>query len=206
MLVGTLTVTDTGAADIHPVGYYTLLWGWMKIFGESLLATRLLSVFIGVGIVFLGYFIMRYLFNEKAAFWAAFFLAISPFQIHYSQEIRMYALMTFWLLIALYAFLKGVLDESWTWLGIFSLSAALAQYTHHLAAFFLLPLSVTAFFFRGRKGVLRAIIGGCVAIILYLPWLIHLPSQLSKVQTSYWVPKPGVRYCFIELRYKFASV
>ena len=45
MLKGTLAPDISGAAaDIHPLAYYTMLWGWMKLFGESLLSVRLLSV------------------------------------------------------------------------------------------------------------------------------------------------------------------
>src|SRR5919109_2433509 len=48
MLHGTLAPTGAGSADIHPLGYYTILWLWMKVFGESLIATRLLSVLAGL--------------------------------------------------------------------------------------------------------------------------------------------------------------
>jgi hypothetical protein len=41
MLYGTLAPTGTGSADIHPLGYYSILWLWMKVFGDSLVATRL---------------------------------------------------------------------------------------------------------------------------------------------------------------------
>lgn len=34
MLYGTLAPTGAGSADIHPLGYYTLLWGWMKLLGS----------------------------------------------------------------------------------------------------------------------------------------------------------------------------
>ncbi|PIZ25087.1 MAG: hypothetical protein COY47_07905, partial [Chloroflexi bacterium CG_4_10_14_0_8_um_filter_57_5] len=43
MIYGTLTSTGVGVADIHPLGYYTLLWLWMQAFGSSLTAVRILS-------------------------------------------------------------------------------------------------------------------------------------------------------------------
>src|SRR5215813_561423 len=48
MLYGTLAPTGAGSADIHPLGYYTVLWLWMKVFGDSLVATRLLSLIAGL--------------------------------------------------------------------------------------------------------------------------------------------------------------
>ena len=55
MLYGTLAPAGAGSADIHPLGYYTLLWLWMKLFGESLPAARLLSIIAGLITVFLVY-------------------------------------------------------------------------------------------------------------------------------------------------------
>src|SRR5215210_1960194 len=57
MLYGTLAPAGVGSADIHPLGYYTLLWLWMKLFGESLLAARLLSILAGLISVYLVYLI-----------------------------------------------------------------------------------------------------------------------------------------------------
>lgn len=48
VLYGTLTPTGIGSANVHPIGYHTLLWLWMSIFGESLVSARLLSVLAGV--------------------------------------------------------------------------------------------------------------------------------------------------------------
>ncbi len=48
MLYGTLAPTGVGSADIHPLGYYTFLWLWIKAFGESFVAVRLLSISAGL--------------------------------------------------------------------------------------------------------------------------------------------------------------
>ena len=107
MLYGTLAATGSGTADIHPLSYYTLLWLWMKAFGESLVAVRILSIIAGMGIVYLIYLIGRELFGETTAQLAMLFTALAPFQIHYAQEIRMYSFMAMWVLLANYAYLRG---------------------------------------------------------------------------------------------------
>jgi len=196
MLYGTLAPTGAGSADIHPLGYYTLLWGWMNLFGESLISTRLLSIFAGLASVYLVFLISRELFNPKTAETAMVICALMPFQVHYSQEIRMYAFLAMWLLLASYSFLQGRKSGNWRWWVLFSLSCALAQYTHNLAAFFLIPLAATPFFQRDWKTVRSVLISGLIAILLYLPWLIQLPSQLSKVDQSYWVTAPDISDLF----------
>ncbi len=55
MLYGTLAPTGVGSADIHPLGYYTFLWLWIKAFGESFVAVRLLSISAGLVSVTLVY-------------------------------------------------------------------------------------------------------------------------------------------------------
>src|SRR5215212_9072888 len=78
MLYGTLAPTGAGSADIHPLGYYTLLWLWMKVFGESLVVTRLLSVIAGLISVYLIYLIaLEGLSEAKVAQLAMLFAAAS---------------------------------------------------------------------------------------------------------------------------------
>lgn len=180
---------DTSAAEEHPPAYYFMLWGWMKLFGNTLISLRLLSVFLSTGITYFIYRITSHIFDSSTALIAAFFSAILPFQIHYGQEIRMYVLLTFWLCIATYAFLKH------RWI-LFSIAAALAQYTHNLAAFYLIPLAFTPIFQQDWKTFRSLILAGFAAIIIYSPWLIQLPAQLSKVTSSFWIEKPGIEKLF----------
>lgn len=197
MLYGTLAPTGIGSADIHPLGYYTLLWLWMKLFGETLVAVRFLSLLTGLISVYLIYKIgLEHLGNRRTALLGALFAAVAPFQVHYSQEIRMYSLMTMWLLLATYAYQRGSKTGNWQWWIFFSISAALAQYTHHLAAFYLITIVFLAVLQRDWKTVSRLMIAGLGALIIYAPWAIQLPAQFTKVQNSYWVDRPDISKFF----------
>lgn len=189
MLYGTLAPSGAGSADIHPLGYYTLLWLWMKVFGQTLLAVRSLSALAGLGVILLVYILGRDLFDENTALLAALFAAILPFQVHYAQEVRMYVFLALWLMLATVAFLR----KQWI---LFAVSAALAQYTHNLAAIYLIPLAFTPIFQKNWKTLRALTLSGFAAILLYIPWLIHLPAQFSKVNASYWVERPGLERLF----------
>ncbi len=191
MAYGTLTSTGAGAADIHPLGYYTLLWLWMRAFGSSLIATRLLSILAGTSTVALVWWLARELFNEKTAMVASVFVALAPFQVHYSQEIRMYSFLALWLMLATYAYVRGAQGGGTKWWFVFAVSAALAQYTHNLAAFYLIPLAATPLLRRDWKTLRAVVLSGLGALLLYLPWLLQLPAQVTKVSTAYWVERPG---------------
>ena len=195
MLYGTLSQTATGSADIHPLGYYTILWAWMKVFGQSVPAARLFSVFISLASLFLIYQIARNLFNEKTAEIAALLFSILPFQVHFAQEIRMYSLLSFWLLLATFSFLRGR-NGNWKWWILFAAASALAQYTHNLAAVYLIPLAVTPLIPKKWRIFKSVVVASIVSILLYLPWLMQLPAQFAKVQSSYWVERPGIEKLF----------
>lgn len=190
ILSGTLaTDADSSAAEEHPPAYYFMLWGWIQFFGSSLISIRMLSVIPSLGIILCIYLIANHLFNPATALTAASLSTILPFQIHYGQEIRMYVFLTFWLCLATYAFLKH------QWIP-FSIAAALAQYTHNLAAFYLIPLAFTPIFQRDWKTLRSLTLAGLAAIIMYSPWLIQLPAQLSKVTSNFWIEKPGFEKFF----------
>ncbi len=200
MLHGTLTQTAAGTADIHPLGYYTVLWMWLNIFGNSILAGRILSVLFNLLSLILVYQIALKLFNQKTALASALLFAILPFQAHYAQEIRMYALLSLLLLTSTFALIQAQAGN-WKWWILFACSTAFAQYTHNLAVFYLIPLACLPIFEKNWKALRALIIAGFCAIILYLPWLIYLPAQVSKVNSFYWVEKPGVEKIFTLILY-----
>jgi 4-amino-4-deoxy-L-arabinose transferase-like glycosyltransferase len=190
ILHGTLaTDADSSAAEEHPPAYYFTLWGWMQAFGNSIVAVRMLSIIFSLGIIFCIYLIANHLFNKQTALTAALLTAILPFQIHYGQEIRMYVMLTFWLLLATHAFLKS------QWI-LFCIAVTFAQYTHNLAAFYLIPLALTPVFQKDWKTLRSLSLAGFAAIIIYSPWLIQLPAQISKVTSSFWIEKPGIEKFF----------
>jgi hypothetical protein len=136
------------------------------------------------------------LFNEQTAFIAGLFVALAPFQVHYSQEIRMYAFLAMWLVAATYAYWQGSRTADWRWWGVFAITCALAQYTHNLAAFYLIPLALTPVLQRDWRSLRATVLAGFAAVILYTPWLIQLPAQFAKVSNSYWVEKTRRRALF----------
>lgn len=147
------------AADIHPPLYYLALHFWL-VLGESEFAVRALSAVLGVWTVVTVYALARELFDSDVGLLSALLLALSPMHIWYSQEARMYAMVTTWSLLASY-FLVLILHraadlrtrgfavlrrhrlrrdsgrQTRYWLG-YLLFSVLALYTHYYALFVLL--------------------------------------------------------------------
>jgi uncharacterized membrane protein len=207
MLYGTLTPVAGGAADIHPLLYYTLLNVWMNIFGQSVFAIRLLSVAFGLFTVVVVYFLAQDLFDRRVGVAAALITAIAPFHIQYSQEARMYSLMALLLVLATWALVRSLKSDkiAWRWWFMFGVCCALSMYTQQLSAFYLAALGVVPFLTRKRSAIFGLIFGVAVALIVYAPWLVFIPSQLNKVESYYWIPIPNVARTLLTLRSFFSA-
>lgn len=131
------------ARDIHPPGYYLLLHGWRRLAGETEFALAFLSLVFGVLLVAGVYLLSRSLFDRRVALWAAGLVALSPYNLWYSQEVRMYTLGAFLGLLTLYFALRGIKLSSslLPWLG-YAITATLGLYTLYYFAFLLIPLNL----------------------------------------------------------------
>lgn len=186
------------AEDIHPPLYYAGLSGWSRLFGLAPVALRLFSVLVGVLTVALIYPVGRWLGGRRAGLLAAALLAISPFHIFYSQEVRMYALVALWGVLALGAAGRGLdvrsprptappgpaaADVRLGWLAGYVIAMTLALYTQYYAGFLAAGLTLAGLWVLWRRRARLGQIGlwllaqGVVAL-LTLPWLLYATPRL----------------------------
>jgi uncharacterized membrane protein len=192
MLQGTLGLVDGTAADVHPLLYYTLLWGWMLLVGQKVFFVRLLSVLIQLLLLLVLWYLARELFGLKTAVMTGILFSLAPFQVTYGQEARMYGLLSLWLVAATLCVWWGMHKKGIIPWVLFGLLAALAMYTHVLAVFFLVPLGLSPVIFRKWTALRYVFLSACLAVLLYLPWGLQLPAQVAKVDRAYWIAKPAL--------------
>jgi uncharacterized membrane protein len=65
MLQGTLGLADGTAANVHPLLYFTLLWGWMLLFGQKVIVVRFLSVLIHLALLIVLWYLAQEMFGLK---------------------------------------------------------------------------------------------------------------------------------------------
>ena len=122
--------------DVHPPLYYASLKIFASFFNYSVFGIRLFSAIFGVLAVWAAYLFAKELYDRRAGLFAAFVVAIAPFAIQYSQEARMYAMLSFLLVMSAYFFVKalktGALKNYIFW-GIF---LGLACLTHYMGVVF----------------------------------------------------------------------
>lgn len=96
--------------DQHPPLYYLILHYWIGLNGTTPFHVRLLSVLFGMGTIPVIYLIGRRLSGTAVGLAAAVFLTLSPFQIYFAQEARMYTFLTFNASVATYALVRLLTD------------------------------------------------------------------------------------------------
>lgn len=200
MLYGTLATDETGASEEHPLLYYTSLNIWMGFVGQSPFAVRFWGVLTGLGAVYLLFHIGRELFDQRTGLVAAFIMAIVPFHVQYSQEVRMYSLMSLLLMGTTFCFIKGWRSNEksqWQWWAAFGILAGLAMHTQQLAAFYLIAIGLIPLVSRRWKKLPYLALGTGIALLVFLPWLVNIPSQLQKLNAAFWIPQPGIDKLFI---------
>ena len=103
-----LLSTVSPRTETNPPLYHFLLYSWVRLTGSSVFALRFLSLVLGVLTVPLVYGLARLAFGELVGLLAALLCAISPFQVYYSQEARMYALATLFTTLSMFLLAKIV--------------------------------------------------------------------------------------------------
>jgi hypothetical protein len=97
--------------DQHPPLYYLLLHYWIAHNGDTPYYVRLLSALFGAGTIPMIYLIGKRMSGVVMGLAAAVILALSPFNIRFAQEARMYTLLTFNAAVAIYALVRLLTDS-----------------------------------------------------------------------------------------------
>ncbi|MFW6153090.1 MAG: glycosyltransferase family 39 protein [Halobacteriota archaeon] len=128
----------------HPPLYNALMWGWVGLTGTSEAMVRLPSVAFSIATIPVLYLLVRRLFDRPTAAVATLLLAISPLQIWYAQEARMYALLVLLTVVSAYLLLRLVESYDRRVAVVYVLVGALLGYTHVYGLFVLLAQGLFA--------------------------------------------------------------
>ncbi len=191
-------ILDWTAHDVHPPLYFLITHGWWQLLGDGAWGLRFLPALAGVLAVVLAAGLARMLGGPRAGLLAGLFLALSPFAVTWSQELRMYIWSALWAAAALWAAVRiwqtdadaghGVTGEKKDRLAVwiaYVLSAAAGLWTLYLSAATLVVANLAflwTWWQRGRgKGLLIRWTMAQVAVIgLFAPWLAYaLPRMMS---------------------------
>ena len=184
-------IWNIGGHDVHPVLYYWILHIVYLIFGQSIIAYRLVSVIPIAIVIILGYTHIRKDFGEKTGFIFSFLAIFLPEMATYAIEVRMYsgALLAVTVL-AIYAYRLSKEDstKNWTIFGISSIASIFLHYYGLMAAGLInVALLIHLIKNKRKNGLIFIISFGVVQAIAYLPWLMFLVTQMEHVSNGFWI-------------------
>ena len=197
---------DLAIWDVHPPLYYLILKAVLKTL--TVLNINLDIIFVSKIVSIIPFIIMLIVSFTKikreygwltAGLFTLCIASVSEFFILY-LTIRMYSWSILFLLLS-FIVLKDILDESklksWILLSIFTV---LGAYTHYFALVSsgLMYLSILGFILFSKKiinkkeEIKKWIFSSILTIILYLPWIFVLLSQIKKSQSYFPHKMPNI--------------
>lgn len=162
--------------DIHAPLYFFILHFWMKLFGESDVILRLLSVIFGIINIPVGYFIGKKLLSKKLGLIIAAFISFSGLLIYYSQEVKFYSLLP--LLVSLsFLYLIDVMKKEkpalYDYAGlIVSNLAILYTYTFGVIFIFFQAFLFFLYLIVTKRAFKKFIFAQLITVGLFFPYLI----------------------------------
>ncbi len=188
--------------DSSPPFYYLLLKGWLLFVPLDPFWLRVPSLLAGCAAIPLTWWVGSKMDRPRTGMVGAWLLALDPLHMHYSQEIRMYAVLALLALVFYFSVFHVVRNRGAMLPGV--LSGAALAYTHYyglvlagvgiLVALLVMPS-------RRRK---LALCGGWIALA-FLPWLpvflkqLVNPHHLAWILT-FWEQYPGAAGIFRSLQ------
>lgn len=182
------TLLDQTALDIHPPLYYAMLQAWIYFAGTSDYVVRFFSVAIGTLTIAYIERLARLVHaplsgttaHHTPGIIAAFVFAIAPIEIYYSQEVRMYGLVTLLCLVSTYFFVRLLQkQERYLWLG-YLLASSAALYTQYYAGFILVFQLIYLIVVLGQtpRRLVPWLICWLSIAVLYIPWIAYAGGKL----------------------------
>jgi mannosyltransferase len=183
--------------DGHPPLYYVLLHVWREVVGTSDVAVRAFSGVVSLATLPLAYVAGRRAGGRLLGLLALVVFSLSPFTLRYATETRMYALVTFGVLVG-YLLLDDLVRRGRRGLvrlvGLALVGAGLL-WTHYWSLWLLGgTVLVLAWMWRRastddrRRGALQALLALVGAGVLFVPWLPSMLYQSAHTGTPWAGP------------------
>lgn len=190
------SILKNESRENSPPLYILLEHFWMKLFGSSEFSVRSLSILFGVLLIPSVYIVARRMFNSAtSACISALIVAISPYQIYYSQNNKHYTLLPLMSLLSVY-FLYRLLNENKNTSRIlYIITTSLCTYIHYHGLFLFVVGYIYLFLTkRHNRFVLCKKLLFCqfVILLLFMPWVNTLLSQIAAGGATYTLKKPSI--------------
>ena len=179
------TMAETG--EENPPGYFFLINIWSRLFGKSGFSLRFPSLIFSLLGVFTIYYLGKNLFSPKVGLMAALLLSISPYNINYAQEARMYSLVWSLGLGSFYFFYRWIRDGSTRALVFAILVNLLAFCISYSQVLIIITQNIIFLIIFNRKLVKRWLVSQIILLALISPLIFLLLEQSANRSVGGWI-------------------
>jgi len=202
-------ICQIASAETNTPTYYILLHYYMRFFGDSEVTLRTLSIFFGLLSSLMIFLLAKELIKDRLVPKIALFLvAVSPFHLYYSHEIRGYSILIFLSSLTLLSLVKRLRDrrQKTFWDVCYAVSLVLGAYMHITYLFYILALNLFLFvevFRKRRRDLLvrnllfpNTLLVGSVVLFCATGYPVIVPQILNVIRMKLAVggnPVYGIR-------------
>ena len=202
------------AGDVHPPGYYVILWLLARTgipLTESV--ARFPSLLFSMGAVYMTWKLVNRAelnLTPMGKYFIIGWVIISPLQLHYAQETRMYSMLQLEVLLGIWFIVERRR-------ALLSLVMASMLYTQNYAVFYLPTFALTAlvtdyvYVFDIKTSIMLFVkkwAGWFVApVLLWVPWFIVLMGQMGTVSEGYWIQPvklPSIIFALYQMLFAYS--
>lgn len=188
----------------NPPLHFVLLHFWMKLFGNSVLSVRFLSVLFGALTVIPIFKIGKRYFSQNVGIVTALIFTLANIHIEEAHDARVYTLLVLLSTTLFYLYFLLLENPKNKKIIIFySIIATLMLYAHYLSLVVLFTHFITTILLKPhrKKAFTSVLLAQLASIILFIPFLrIFLIRVLSSSQNETWVPDPTLESLYWMLR------
>jgi 4-amino-4-deoxy-L-arabinose transferase-like glycosyltransferase len=182
---------------------------WVDGLGDSEIAARLPSALFGIAAVAAAIALGRALSGAREGIVAGAMMALSGFQVYYSQEARPYALLVLASLLSCLAFVRMKRAGGWRgpafyvsatamllWTHLYGVFVILAQHLAWLSALVAARRAATASSDGTEAGPAAVRLGewlgmNAIVLLLFAPWIPTVVLWVRQVSGHFWIPPMG---------------
>jgi mannosyltransferase len=179
--------------DNHPPFHSLALHYWRYI-GDSDFMLRLFSTVAGTLGIAAIYALGRCLVDHRVGLLAAGLTAILPYQVFYSQEVRLYSTLFLATTLLLIAYRQAVTRNSNRWWLAYTLCFIWGMYVQYWIAFTVIALHLHLLLNpRTRRFWTKLMLADAFAVLAFSPWLAVFATRAHAIAAGgFWPEKPGL--------------
>jgi mannosyltransferase len=184
-------ISESYHFEAQPPVYFFICALWRLINPEIYFARLLSAIFIAFSALTI-YKISKLFTSRNLSRWVTIVFLLNPFTLWASIEIRLYALVVLLSAISLYYFLQYLLTSNKKHFFYLLLVSLIGLYVQYFFAFLILVYIFVYLLYKGIKPTINFIFYFIPILILFLPNIYMMGSNLSNAQSQ------GVGYTTIQ--------